>query len=91
MDQIDRRKYEIELARLDSELRELDEHWRRIPMFGTFGLCALPIGYLLGVAAALVALMVTAALVGTSAYLTGVRKNENRWTHQSLLRELSGR
>lgn len=83
-----RKKYEAEQARLDDELRELEHHWQTVPRFFAFAAFAPLVTYFYGFAAGMVELMVTLALVGTRAYLIGIRKSENRWTHQSLAREL---
>jgi hypothetical protein len=89
MDQAIRQKYEIELRRLDEQFAELQNSWRHIPRYASFALIAPWLAYAYGFAAALVELLVTMALIGTSLYLTGVRKSENRWTRESLARELT--
>jgi hypothetical protein len=89
MDQASRRKYEQELQRLDQQFVELQSHWQRIPRYALFALLAPVAGYQYGFSAAMVELMVTAALVGTSCYLIAVRKSENRWIRASVAREIA--
>jgi hypothetical protein len=88
MDGANRAKYETELQRLDAQYAELEGHFRRIPRYALFAFLAPLFGYVYGFSAALVELMVTAALLGTSFYLTAVRKSENRWIRASVAREI---
>jgi hypothetical protein len=91
MNAASRKKYEAELVRLDDEFRSLQEHWARVPRFAWFALLA-PLAWVLqGFSGALIVVLVTPALVGTRAYLIGMRKTENRWTRDSVARELSAR
>ncbi|MFT3924027.1 MAG: hypothetical protein QM778_15945 [Myxococcales bacterium] len=89
MNQASREKYEIELQRLDMQFAEYERHFKRIPRYALFGLLAPLVWYLKGFPAAMVELMVTAALVGTSFYLSAVRKSENRWIRASVAREIA--
>ena len=82
-------KYEAELRRLDALHGELDELWSRVPRYGWIALLAPVVWYFKGWGWALVELLVTAALVGTQAYLIGVRKSENRWMHASVQQDLA--
>jgi hypothetical protein len=82
-------KYEAELRRLDVLYRELDELWDRVPRYALLALLAPVVWYFKGWGWALVEVLVTAALVGTQAYLIGVRKSENRWTYESLQEDLA--
>ena len=88
MNQANRTKYEQELQRLDQQFVELQGHGRLIPRYALFALLAPLAGYKYGFSAAMVELMVTAALVGTSFYLSAVRKSENRWMRASVAREI---
>jgi hypothetical protein len=89
MNEPNRKKYETELRRLDEEFFELERHFSRIPRFWLLTLLAPFVGYKFGFGPAVVELMVTSALVGTSFYLTSVRKSENRWLRQSVAREIT--
>jgi hypothetical protein len=91
MNEASREKYELELRRLDEQFAQLEHQFQRIPRYALFALLAPVVGYAYGFASAMVELMVTAALVGTSFYLTGVRKSENRWLRESVARELAPR
>src|SRR6476619_3034704 len=88
MNETSRKKYETELRRLDEQAAELERQWRHTPRFALFALLAPVVGFKFGFGAAMVELMVSAALVGTYSYLIGVRKSENRWTRNSVAREL---
>jgi|GEM_PF-4663879 len=90
MDPTIREKYELELRRLDEQLVEYGRHERRIPRLALFALLSPLFWYLKGFPAAMVELMVTAALIGTSFYLVAVRKSENRWIRNSVAREIGG-
>lgn len=74
-------KYEAELARLDELHAHLEHLWTKVPYYAVLGLAAPPVWYFAGLGWAISTLLVTAALVGTQAYLIGVRKNENRANH----------
>lgn len=90
MDETERiEKYEIELERLDELYRELDVLWSKVPRYGLLGLFAPIVWYFKGWGWAVVELLVTASLVGTQAYLIGVRKSENRWTRASVAEDLA--
>src|SRR5687767_10532757 len=90
MDANKRKKYELELRRLDHEYADLEQHWQRVPRFAWSAL-SVPVSLLAyRFAAAVVALLVSVALVATRRYLIGVRKSENRWLRASVAREIEG-
>jgi hypothetical protein len=82
------RKYEQEIARLDELYSHLEGLWRYVPRYALLALLAPAVWYFASFGWAIVELLVTAALVGTQAYLIGVRKNENRWNRQLVARDL---
>ena len=82
------RKYELELARLDELHAHLEQLWTQVPRYALLALCVPFIWYFVSFGWALTALLVTGALVGTQAYLIGVRKNENRWNRELVARDL---
>jgi hypothetical protein len=82
------RKYEEELARLDQLYLHLEHLWTQVPRYGLLALAAPFVWYFAGFGWAFTTLLVTAALVGTQAYLIGVRKNENRWNRNLVARDL---
>lgn len=82
-------KYETEIARLDELHRELDDLWEKVPRYGYLALLAPIVWYFSGFGWAFVELLVTGALVGTQAYLIGVRKSENRWNRERLVEDLA--
>jgi hypothetical protein len=81
-------KYEAELARLDALYAHLEHLWTQVPRYGFLALAAPFVWYFAGFGWAFTELLVTAALVGTQAYLIGVRKNENRWNRDLVARDL---
>ena len=81
-------KYEQEIARLDELYTPLEGLWRYVPRYALLALFAPLVWYYAGFGWAFVELLVTAALVGTQAYLIGVRKNENRWNRELVARDL---
>jgi len=81
-------KYEAELARLDQLYAHLDQLWAQVPRYALVGLLAPFVWYFAGFGWAVSELLVTAALVGTQAYLIGVRKNDNRWNYNSVRDDL---
>lgn len=81
-------KYESEIQRLDQLHDDLDQLWTKVPRYGYLALFAPIVWYFKGFGWALVELMVTAALIGTQAYLIGVRKSENRWNRASLVADV---
>ena len=74
-------KYEAELARLDDLHAHLGQLWTQVPYYGLLAVFAPVVWYYAGLGWAIAELLVTASLVGTQAYLIGVRKNENRANH----------
>jgi hypothetical protein len=81
-------KYEAEIARLDELYKDLDRLWGQVPRFWAFAVFAPFIWYFVSGGWAIVQLLVTAALVGTQAYLIGMRKSENRWNRESVREDL---
>jgi hypothetical protein len=81
-------KYQAEIARLDAEHREYQKLWTQVPRFAWVVLLAPVIGYVWGFGWFVAAVLVSAALVGTRAYLIAVRKNENRWNRDKLVEDL---
>jgi hypothetical protein len=78
---------DAELARLADEAKALEREWRRIPFLFAFGVLAAPVLFIWGPLAALYTLLFTPCLVGTAAYLVGVRRRENRDLHEELKHE----
>ena len=74
-------KYQAELARLDDLYAHLGQLWTQVPYYGLLAALAPFVWYFAGLGWAISELLVTASLVGTQAYLIGVRKNENRANH----------
>lgn len=81
-------KYQAEIDRLDEEHADLARLWTQVPRFALFGLLSPVVWAVWGWGAGVVALMVTAALVGTRAYLIAVRETENRWNRTKLVDDL---
>jgi hypothetical protein len=81
-------KYETEIRRLDELRAELDRLWTKVPRYAYLALLAPLVWYFAGLGWAFVELLVTASLVGTQAYLIGVRKNEIRWNREKLVEDL---
>lgn len=81
-------KYRAELERLDAEYAHYEQQWSKVPRFAWVALSGPSAGLLFGWAAAVVALLVSAALVGTRAYLIAMRKSEIRWNRERLLDDL---
>jgi hypothetical protein len=84
-------KYKIEIARLDELYADLGRLWTKVPHYGWVGLAAPVVWYMYGFGWAVAELLVTGALVGTQAYLIGMRKSENRWTRERLVQDLERR
>lgn len=78
---------DAELTRLDEEGKALAREWRRIPWLFAFVVLAAPAYWIWGPLAALYAVLFTPCLVGTAAYLVGVRRRENRELRAELQRE----
>jgi hypothetical protein len=81
----------MEIARLDELDAHLDQLWTQVPRYGLPGLAAPFVWYFKGFGWAVATLLVTAALVGTQAYLIRMRKSENRWTRARLTQDLAER
>jgi hypothetical protein len=69
---------EAEVVRLRSEIVLLERQWSRKHLLAFFGLLAIPAYLIFGGLVAAVVLLCTPALVGTQAYLLGVRRLECR-------------
>jgi hypothetical protein len=82
------RLYQAELARLDELYVHLDQLWTQVPRYGYIALLAPLTWWFKGLGWAITHVLVTGALVGTQAYLIGVRKNDNRWTRDSVAQDL---
>lgn len=81
-------KYQAEIDRLDEEHADLAHLWTQVPRFALFALLSPVVWAVWGWGAGVVTLMVTAALVGTRAYLIAVRQTENRWNRGKLVDDL---
>lgn len=81
-------KYELELARLDQLYDHLEQLWTQVPRYAFLALAAPFVWYFVSFGWAFTTLLVTGALVGTQAYLIGVRKTENRWNRDLVARDL---
>lgn len=84
-------KYEAEIARLDVLHAELDVLWEKVPRLGFFAVFAPFVWYFATFGWAITELLVTGALVGTQAYLIGLRKSENRWNRAQIVDDLERR
>lgn len=82
-------KYVVEIERLDQLDAELDVLWSKVPRYAYAALLAPVVFYFSGLGWAFVELLVTAALVGTQAYLIKMRKSENRWNRKSLVEDVT--
>lgn len=82
-------KYEAEIQRLDELHSELDGLWEKVPRYAYLALLAPIVWYFKGLGWAFVELLVTAALIGTQAYLIAVRKSENRWNRARLVDDVN--
>lgn len=83
-----KQKYRVEIARLDADIADLERLWTQVPWFALTALLAPVVGFVWGWGAAVVELLVSAALVGTRAYLLAVRKSENVWSRDKLVSDL---
>jgi glucose-6-phosphate-specific signal transduction histidine kinase len=81
-------KYQAEIARLDEEHRQYEKLWTQVPRFALVVLLAPVVGFVWGFGWFVAELLVSAALVGTRAYLIAVRKHENRWNRDRLVDDL---
>lgn len=81
-------KYRAELTRLDGELAHYERLWRQVPSFAWVALLAPVAGAFWGFATGVLALVISAALVGMRAYLIAMRKSEVRWNRARLLQDL---
>lgn len=82
------RKYEVEIARLDELYEHLEGLWKYVPRYAWVAVLSPIVWWFAGFGWAFTHLLVTGALVGTQAYLIGVRKNENRWNRQLVAADL---
>jgi hypothetical protein len=79
---------EREIERLHGEAKVLERDWRRVPWLALSVLSALPAYLIWGQTVALYALFCAPCLVGTAAYLVGVRRTENRQNLRELEQQL---
>ncbi len=79
---------EREVERLKGEAKVLERDWRRVPWLFAFVLSAVPAYLIWGQTAAVYAILCTPCLVGTAAYLLGVRRSENEQSLRELERQL---
>lgn len=77
------------MERLESEAKVLERDWRRIPWLFVFVLSAVPAYLIWGNTAAIYAILCTPCLVGTAAYLLGVRRAENQQSLRELQQQLA--
>lgn len=89
VDEAQIRRYEIEIERLDEQHAELERLWEKYPRYAWLAVLAPVVWIFASFGWALVELLVTASLVGTQAYLIGVRKSENRWNRASLVQDVA--
>jgi hypothetical protein len=82
------RKYRAEIDRLEREIAHYERQWTKVPRFAWAAALCPVAGLLAGWGAALVALLVTGALIGVRAYLIAVRRSENEWTRDRLQAEI---
>jgi hypothetical protein len=83
------RKYEVEIARLDELYAHLESLWKYVPRYALLAVFAPFVWWYVSFGWAFTELLVTGALVGTQAYLIGVRKNENRMNRQLVAVDLA--
>lgn len=84
---MDPRRRELVVAqieRLKQHRARLEKDWSRIPRLAYSGLLVVPAYFVGGVGAALATLLFVPCLVGTAAYLVGVRLFENKQTTRDL-------
>lgn len=89
MDRDAKRKAEVE--RLHREIASLDRDWARVPYLLFSLLLTIPAGLIWGWVAAQLVLICAVSLVGTAAYLIGVRRREYRGELEDLTRDLMKR
>lgn len=82
-------KYEAELARLDALYANLEVLWAKMPRL--FWLAALaPLVTLFATLGwGILTLLLVGVLVGSQAYLLGLRKSENRWNREQVASDLA--
>lgn len=83
------RLYETEIKRLDELFVHLEGLWKYVPRYAWLAVLSPVVWFFVGFGWAFTELLVTAALVGTQAYLIGMRKNENRWNRELIARDLA--
>lgn len=81
-------KYHAELSRLDAEYAHYERQWTKVPRFAWVAASVPLSGLVWGWGAAVVALLVSVALVSTRAYLIAMRKSEIRWNRERLLEDM---
>jgi hypothetical protein len=82
------RLYETELSRLDVLDADLARLWTQMPRYGYLAVLAPVVWYFTSWGWAVTYALVVAALVGTQAYLIGVRRNELAWTRKQVAEDL---
>src|SRR5688572_26337951 len=83
------RLYEAELSRLDVLEADLIRLWRQVPRYGYLVLFTPLVWYFVSGGWAIAYVLVVGALVGTQAYLIGVRRNELVWTRKQVAEDLA--
>ncbi len=82
-------KYEQEIARLDALYVDLDLLWDKMPRLFWVAALAPFVAYFASIGWAVVELLVTGVLVGSQAYLIGLRRSENRWNREQVVGDLA--
>jgi hypothetical protein len=82
-------KYEQEIARLDALYVDLDRLWQKMPRLFWVAALAPVVAYFSSIGWAIVHVLVTGVLVGSQAYLIGLRKSENRWNREQVAVDLA--
>lgn len=83
------RLYKAELARLDVLAADLERLWKQVPRYGYLAVATPLVWYFVSPGWAIAYLLVVAALVGTQAYLIGVRRNELAWNRRHVAEDLA--
>lgn len=83
------RLYEAELTRLDVLEADLIRLWKQVPRYAYLLVFTPLVWYLVSGGWAFAYILIVAALVGTQAYLIGVRRNELVWTRRQVTEDLA--
>jgi hypothetical protein len=83
------RLYEAELARLEVLDADLARLWTQVPRYGWLLVLTPAVWYFVSGGWAIAYILVVGALVGTQAYLIGVRRNELNWTREQVTEDLA--